>query len=282
LNYRNVLGSKQVLNISDSESKLLIVGIDGTIGSKLFSTLPTYGWTVYGTSRDKSRTSSRIRFLDLESPDLDLHTEKFSVAIICAAITSIYQCEKYPSESRDINVIGTIALIDSLLQSGTFVVFLSTNAIFDGSKAFYSITDTPNPLNKYGSFKLEVEEHLLKKKNANFAILRLTKLITNQTKLIVTWNLLVEQKNIILAFSNRMLSPITMEEVESAISSIISTKQTGVFHLGGQVELSYFDFAKQYFGGQPISLSLIRDSIDPLIPPKEIQHNSLFTLLPKY
>jgi dTDP-4-dehydrorhamnose reductase len=280
LNYRNVLGNTQVLNISDSESKLLIVGIDGTIGAKLFSILPTYDWDVYGTSREKSKISSRIRFLDLESPNLDLHAEKFSVAIICAAITSIYKCEENPSESRDINVIGTIALIDSLLQSGTFVVFLSTNAIFDGSKAFYSITDTPNPLNKYGSFKLEVEEHLLKKKYANFAILRLTKLVTNQTKFIVTWNLLLEQNNNILAFSNRMLSPITMEEVESAISSIIRIKQTGVFHLGGQDELSYFDYAKKYFSGQPISLSLIRDCIDPLIPPNKIQHNSLLTLLP--
>jgi dTDP-4-dehydrorhamnose reductase len=274
------LGSTQVLDISDSESKVLIVGVYGTIASKLFSILPTYDWDVYGTSREKSKISSGIRFLDLESPNLDLHAEKFSVAIICAAITSIYKCEENPSESRDINVIGTIALIDSLLQSGTFVVFLSTNAIFDGSKAFYSITDKPNPLNKYGSFKLEVEEHLLKKKNSNFAILRLTKLVTNQTKFMVTWNLLLEQNNNILTFSNRMLSPITMEEVESAISSIIRIKQTGVFHLGGQDELSYFDYAKKYFSDQPISLSLIRDCIDPLIAPNKIQHNSLLTLLP--
>lgn len=281
MNYRNVLGSTQVLDISDSTSKLLIVGIDGTIGSKLFSTLSTYPWEVYGTSRDKSRTSSKVRFLDLESPNLDLHAEKFSVAIICAAITSIYKCEENSSESRKINVIGTIALIDSLLQSGTFVVFLSSNAIFDGSKAFYSINDTPNPLNKYGTFKLEVEECLLKKKNANFAILRLTKLVTDQTKFIVTWKQLLEQKSNILAFSNRMLSPITMGEVESAIYSIILAKQTGVFHLGGQDELSYFDFAKKYFSGQTISLSLIRDCIDPLIPPDEIQHNSLLTFLPK-
>ena len=281
MNSRKVLGSTQVPDISHSELKLLIVGIDGVIGSNLFSTLPSYGWKVYGTSRDKSKTGSRIRFLDLKSPDLDLQNEQFAVAIICAAITSIYECEENPSESRDINVIGTIALIDSLLQRGTFVIFLSTNAIFDGSKAFFSITDPPNPLNKYGAFKLEVEEHLLKKKSADFAILRLTKLVTSQTNFIVTWNLLLEQRSNILAFSNRMLSPITMEEVESAISSIIMSKQTGVFHLGGQDELSYFDFAKKYFSDQPISLSLIRDCIDPLIPPNQIQHNSLLTLLPK-
>jgi hypothetical protein len=71
-----------------------------------------------------------------------------------------------------------------------------------------------------------------------------------------------------------------MEEVESAISSIIRIKQTGVFHLGGHDELSYFDYAKKYFSGQPISLSLIRDCIDPLILPNKIQHNSLLTLLP--
>jgi dTDP-4-dehydrorhamnose reductase len=274
------VGIAKSLNHFKINPEILIVGIDGTIGSQLYSILPTHGWEVYGTSRDKSRIGSKVGFLDLRSPNVVFPSIKFSAAIICAAITSIDKCDENPSACRDVNVVGTIAVIDSLLKSGTFVVYISTNAVFDGSREFVSTTETPNPLNKYGSFKLEVEQHLRMQKNDNFAILRITKLITNQTRFIVAWRELLEQKKTIPAYTNRFLSPVSIQEVESALSAILKTRQTGVFHLGGQDELSYFEFAKKYFSDQPNALKFIRGTIDPLIPLDKIQHNSLLTSLP--
>ncbi len=274
------MGVAQSLNHFKSKPEILIVGIDGMIGSNLCSILSAHGWEVYGTSRDRSRIGPRVGFLDLRSPNPVFQSIKFSAAIICAAVTNIDKCEEDPSACRDVNVFGTNAVIDSLLQNGTFVVYISSNAVFDGSREFVSTNDIPNPLNKYGSFKLEVEQHLLKQKIDNFAILRITKLVTIQTRFIVAWRTLLEQEKTISAYTNRFLSPISIQEVESAISAILRTRQTGVFHLGGQEELSYFDFAKKYFSDQPNLLSSIRGTIDPLAPLDKIQHNSLLTSLP--
>ena len=40
---------------------------------------------------------------------------------------------------------------------GAFVVYISTDYVFDGSSPPYQVTDEPNPLNKYGRSKLDGE-----------------------------------------------------------------------------------------------------------------------------
>ena len=262
--------------------KILIVGIDGSIGSSLFTRLPFFGFEVYGTSRDRSKLNTQVKFLDLESPNLGLLQNEFSAVIICASVTNIATCEGDPIQSRKINVIGTIALIDSLKQSGCFTIFFSTNAVFDGGKAFATIEDTPNPITNYGYFKREVEIYLGESKFESSAVLRLTKLMTNDDKLLVTWRELASNNQPIPAFTNMMLSPIAIEDVVTSINTILRARESGVFQLGGLVEESYFDFAVNHFRDSPASLALITKSIDPSVPPNTIRHNSLLTVLPNW
>ena len=48
-----------------------------------------------------------------------------------------------------------------------FVLYISTDYVFDGKKAPYKETDEPNPLNKYGQSKLEGEKIVLGSFNGN-------------------------------------------------------------------------------------------------------------------
>ena len=273
--------SKDSKSINHAE-RILIVGIDGSIGSSLFTRLPPLGFEVYGTSRNRSRLNTQVLFLDLENPNLSLLQNEFSAAIICASVTNILTCESDPVQSRKINVIGTIALIDSLIQSGCFVIFLSTNAVFDGGKAFATIEDIPNPITNYGYFKREVEIYLEESKFGSGAILRLTKLMTNDARFLVGWRDLASNNQPIPAFINTMLSHITIEEVISSIYNILGARESGTFQLGGLVEESYFDFAVNHFRDSPASLALLVESVDPSVPPNTIRHNSLLTVLPNW
>lgn len=46
-------------------------------------------------------------------------------------------------------------------EVGAYVLFISTDYVFDGTKPPYKTTDTPNPLNKYGLSKAEGEKLVL-------------------------------------------------------------------------------------------------------------------------
>ena len=43
------------------------------------------------------------------------------------------------------------------------------------------------------------------------------------------------------------MSPISLDDVSSAIIKLISTRATGIFQLGNDYEISYFDFAIKYY-----------------------------------
>ena len=56
-------------------------------------------------------------------------------ACICAAVARLADCAADPQGSAHVNVTQTLALVDKLLSRGIYVLFLSTNQVFDGSIA---------------------------------------------------------------------------------------------------------------------------------------------------
>ena len=84
------------------------------------------------TRRDVAYHGSRIH-LDLSD---DLRDRKFpwpvSTAVICAGVTNIAACEREPEKTAQVNVAGITGLIENLVESGSFVIYLSSNLVFDG------------------------------------------------------------------------------------------------------------------------------------------------------
>jgi dTDP-4-dehydrorhamnose reductase len=120
----------------------------------------------------------------LANPEYNLDFSNYECVIICAAITNIAYCETDPENCERINSINTIKLIERCVDSNCFVIFLSSNAVFDGSKQFYNHTDPPNPNTFYGKSKLLVENYIQSLNTNQACILRLTKVITEYSQFI--------------------------------------------------------------------------------------------------
>ena len=84
--------------------------------------------------------------------------ESYSAAFLCAGRTKLADCEAHPAETELINVTRTTELARELGERGAFLVFLSTNLIFNGNKAFPTVEDTPKPTTAYGYQKAEAEK----------------------------------------------------------------------------------------------------------------------------
>ena len=265
---------------SDADSKkILIVGIDSEIGSELKKLTLDNGFKVEGTSRRKEFVSKKITFFDLEEPNFESIDNHFDCVIICAAITNIAECEENPNLCKKINLINTIRLIDNVIANDSFVIFLSSSAVFDGTQSFYKHTDETNPISEYGKCKNSVEEHIKNYVNKKGCVLRFTKVISKETPFIKRWESESEKGLFIKAYSNKFISTISIESAVSAIQLLINTKKSGIFQLGGSEEVSYFNYAQSYFRGRPNTLKLIKAQKDRTNT-KSIRFDSLVTYLP--
>jgi len=264
---------------ADSKKTILIVGIDSEIGSELKKLTLKNDFNVEGTSRRNNLIHKKKSFFDLQEPNFASIDKHFDCVIICAAMTNIAECEENPNLCKRVNLINTIGLIDNAVANDSFVIFLSSNAVFDGTQSYYKHTDETNPITEYGKCKKAVEDHIKNNINKKGCVIRFTKVISKKTPFIKRWESESEKGLFIKAYSNKLISAISIGSVVSAIQLLINTKKSGIFQLGGSEEVSYFNYAQSYFKGRPDSLKLIKVQKDRAHT-KSIRFNSLATYLP--
>lgn len=138
--------------------KVLITGINGSIGKKLADHLRSKQYEVYGTTRNKYK--SEYFYLDLENvQEHTIRPEKYKAIIHCAAVTS--EMNNSIDKSEKINVAGTKFLLElaSEYQVDKFIYISSMSA------------NANNPSN-YGQTKLKVEQIIKSLSEINWVIFR--------------------------------------------------------------------------------------------------------------
>jgi len=133
--------------------KVLVTGALGQLGASLqlngFKTVKTdlfphqteENYSVF----DITKEDEVNRLLDDEKPDIIVHL---------AAMTNVDGCELNPEQARQINVQGTVNLLNHF--DGKFVL-ISTDYVFDGKNGPYGENDKVQPINVYGQTKLDAE-----------------------------------------------------------------------------------------------------------------------------
>src|SRR5690606_29433404 len=140
----------------------LVVGGDGMIGRALVRRLADARRPYLSTTRRHGAVGPRRPYLELaQDPSRWSPPEPVSVAFLLAASANQLSCCADPAVSRRINVEHTVALARRLTEAGAFVVFTSTNLIFDGEEARYPTSAAPSPSGEYGRQKAEAERRLL-------------------------------------------------------------------------------------------------------------------------
>lgn len=140
--------------------KLLITGANGLYGSKLArlaveknydvysgynQELPAYGTAVHFDVSDKTKVDDAFKKVNPE------------VVVHAATLTDVDKCETDKELAWKINVDGTKNIVDASKRSHAFLVYISTDYVFNGEKGQYKETDTPDPINYYGLTKLKAE-----------------------------------------------------------------------------------------------------------------------------
>jgi dTDP-4-dehydrorhamnose reductase len=231
--------------------KLLITGASGLYGSKLAQMALSKNYEVYSSDIQSLSIYGNFVKLDISGKaqvDEAFKTIKPDVVVHAATLTDVDKCELNKDLAWKVNVEGTKNIVEAAKDTGSFLIYISTDYVFGGETGRYKETDLPNPINYYGITKLKAEEIVKTQKEyfiarpsvmygstpaagkVNFALWIIEKLRKGEHVKIVTdqWN---------TPTLNTNLAEMTLEVIEH--------KLTGIYHLCGATRLSRFEFAGQ-------------------------------------
>ena len=234
----------------------LVVGGDSEIGSGAAAEMRRRREIVITTRRTGSAGGERIA-LDVAG-DLSGWEPPAGVtaACICAAVARLADCAADPAGSARINVTGTLALAERLVARGIYVLFLSTNQVFDGSTPHVAADAPISPVSEYGQQKARTEAALrvMMAQGAPVSILRLAKVVSPRTALLRDWTAALAAGNPISAFQDMTMAPAPMEAVARAIEALMGDRAAGVFQLTGPRDVCYAEvggFLAERLGADP-------------------------------
>lgn len=148
--------------------KVLVIGASGQVGNSLFCghnvfalgdiTKGTY-WTSQQPGCVPFDMSNRFAFKQL----MDLHKQfPFvpDVIYLPAWVSNVDECQREPEKTWTQNVEGLKHVVNFAKEIGAFLVFYSSDFVFDGKEGLYSENALPRPINEYGYQKLIAEQYI--------------------------------------------------------------------------------------------------------------------------
>ncbi len=184
---------------------------------------------------------------------------KPEVVIHSAALTDVDLCEREKDLAYRLNVEGTRALAQAAEKAGSFLIYISTDYIFDGSRGMYREDDRADPVSYYGYTKLQGEQFCRgciartcvtygsrpASGKVNFALWLINSLKSGQ-------NIRVVRDQFITPTLNTSLARMVLE--------IADKRLCGVYHLAGATRISRYDFALELAREFDLDHSLILPS----------------------
>jgi len=156
---------------------IAITGYDGFIGSHLVSYLQEKKYNVIGFSNSlKNRTSKHIK-KDIRKLRPNDIPKDVGCIIHLAALTDVDYCENNPEKCFDVNVLGTLNILEAARQHNAKLIFVSSSHVFGKPQQNPVKENYPrNPISVYGGSKLFAEilcEIYSKVFDMNISIIRL-------------------------------------------------------------------------------------------------------------
>jgi dTDP-4-dehydrorhamnose reductase len=229
--------------------KILVLGADSSVGSCVLSEAKQLGFECLGTSRRTAVGGGTIN-LDLLQPKTweESFAWKPSVVIGCLAVSNLKECEEN-MQSRLVNVTAVCELLDRFGRHGARTILLSTNSVFGGDRDHCGEDEQASPRLVYSRQKAEAEHEFLaaaaqRSQPESAAVVRLTRVLTPHVAPFPLWAKDLLSGRTVEAFTDFVFSPISCRYAARGLLRVAGAAEGGIFHLSGEIDLSYFDFAE--------------------------------------
>jgi dTDP-4-dehydrorhamnose reductase len=232
---------------------VVVIGSAGQLGAELVKEFTLRDYRVVSLDRgslditDSAITESRLAELD---PALVLNA---------AAYNQVDLAEREPQAAFLVNGLGVRNLAVACRQADARFVHFSTDYVFDGAaRRPYIESDPTHPLGAYAVSKLAGELYAQAYLD-NALIIRTSGvygpggLKNNRGNFVELMLRLAAQRKPIRVVEDHVGSPTFAPLLASRTADLVERGASGVFHIGGGIPISWFDYAQKIFGVAGIS-----------------------------
>lgn len=239
--------------------KILVFGGSGLVGSRFIQ--------LYGNSfKIKAPTANDVDILNPHQISQEI--EKFNPdgVINFAAYTNVEDAEKDKDNKEgicyQINVNGAKNVAEACKKQGKYLVYISTEYVFDGQKELssYNEEDSPNPINWYGLTKY-LGEKVVSESGSKSVIVRISMPYTVQYELkkdVVRFFLeQLKAKKPLKAIEDQRITPTLVDDIADALKVILENEPLGIYHVSAKDSVTPLELAKTIAEEFELDYSLI-------------------------
>jgi dTDP-4-dehydrorhamnose reductase len=225
--------------------RVLVIGCNGQLGSALMPVL----------ARNRSLAVLGIDYPDIDIADphsIDLVFGGFDpdFVINCAAYTAVDDAETNEDAAMRINGLGPRYLADECRKSGTWMVHVSTDYVFDGSATSpYAEDETPSPASAYGRTKLAGDQAVQELLPASHYLVRTAWLYGLQgSNFVKTMLRLEKERDTVSVVTDQVGQPTYAADLATQIGLLLDRHPApGTYHGTNSGEVSWFEFTREIF-----------------------------------
>ena len=227
--------------------KFLVTGSAGLVGQQVVKDLSKSNqvFSCYNESKPEYGDSVKMDLKNYEMVSSILTEIKPDVVIHLGAMTGVDLCEKEKTSASEINTKATEIIAKECSKLNSFLVYVSTDYVFDGNFGMYKEDDVANPLGFYGKSKLEGEK-AVQNFSTNWCIARTsTPFGLHPTKKsFPMWVIenLQKQKQIDVLI-DQFTSPTYVPNLSRMLIEISERRITGIIHAAGASKISRYQMA---------------------------------------
>ena len=227
--------------------KFLVTGSAGLIGRQVVKDLSETHevFSCYNKSKPEFGIPTKMDLLNHEMISNVLSEKNPDIVIHLGAMTAVDLCDTQQDNALKINSQATEILAKECSKINSFMVYVSTDYVFNGNSGLYKENAVTNPLGFYGKSKL-LGEKSIQNFSSNWCIARTSTPFglhpTKKSFPIWVIENLQKQKQIDV-LTDQFTSPTYVPSLSRMLIEISERHLTGIIHVAGASKISRYEMA---------------------------------------
>ncbi len=218
----------------------VVLGASGLVGGSLLKPL-----AATGTSLHPREGLAAVDATDEGALRRGLAELRPQVVVNCVGLADVDRAEREPDLADQLNRLVVENLTRVRSELGFRLVHISTDYVFDGARGHYSEDDPTGPVNEYGRSKLRGEQVL----PTDALVLRISSPFgeTARSSKVQFYRYVSDSLRAgrsVRALTDQRVTATYLPDLAEAISKLLELRRAGVYHVGGPVSYSRYEFAR--------------------------------------